>query len=143
VSHLVRSLTTTPEVNSFATTSVLGTEYGLDHGLSGVFHAVAGGHGHFKSGFFQDQEAVEEVAIAQVEVKLAAWLDFGIGATPASEELVPSCGLKIFKDLTVLGEQHTLTEIRLGHNDSVEGVACPAERQGSGHHVIEGLITHL
>lgn len=31
---------------------VIGTEYGLDHGLSGVFHAVAGGHGHFKSGFF-------------------------------------------------------------------------------------------
>jgi len=37
---------------------VLGTEYGLDHGLSGVFHAVAGGHGHFKSGFFQDQANV-------------------------------------------------------------------------------------
>jgi len=31
---------------------VIGTEYGLDHGLSGVFHAVAGGHGHFKAGFF-------------------------------------------------------------------------------------------
>ena len=31
---------------------VIGTEYGLDHGLSGVFHALAGGHGHFKSGFF-------------------------------------------------------------------------------------------
>jgi Protein of unknown function (DUF1552) len=31
---------------------VIGTEYGLDHGLSGVFHAVAGGHGHFKTGFF-------------------------------------------------------------------------------------------
>jgi hypothetical protein len=31
---------------------VIGTEYGLDHGLAGVFHAVAGGHGHFKSGFF-------------------------------------------------------------------------------------------
>jgi len=33
---------------------VIGTEYGLDHGLSGVFHAVAGGHGHFKSGFFPE-----------------------------------------------------------------------------------------
>lgn len=33
---------------------VIGTEYGMDHGLSGVFHAVAGGHGHFKSGFFPD-----------------------------------------------------------------------------------------
>jgi hypothetical protein len=31
---------------------LIGTEYGLDHGLSGVFHAVAGGHGHFKAGFF-------------------------------------------------------------------------------------------
>lgn len=30
---------------------VIGTEYGLDHGLTGVFHAVAGGHGHFKPGF--------------------------------------------------------------------------------------------
>jgi hypothetical protein len=37
---------------------VIGTEYGLDHGLSGVFHAVAGGHGHFKSGFFAEQANV-------------------------------------------------------------------------------------
>ncbi|MDX2054656.1 MAG: DUF1552 domain-containing protein [Polyangiaceae bacterium] len=37
---------------------VLGTEYGLDHGLTGVFHAVAGGHGHFKSGFFPEQANV-------------------------------------------------------------------------------------
>lgn len=37
---------------------VIGTEYGLDHGLSGVFHAVAGGHGHFKSGFFHEQANV-------------------------------------------------------------------------------------
>jgi hypothetical protein len=34
---------------------VIGTEYGLDHGLSGVFHAIAGGHGHFKAGFFPDE----------------------------------------------------------------------------------------
>jgi hypothetical protein len=33
---------------------VIGTEYGLDHGLSGVFHAVAGGHGPCTSGFFPD-----------------------------------------------------------------------------------------
>ena len=37
---------------------VIGTEYGLDHGLSGVFHAIAGGHGHFKSGFFSQQANV-------------------------------------------------------------------------------------
>ncbi|HVJ22110.1 MAG TPA: DUF1552 domain-containing protein [Polyangiaceae bacterium] len=37
---------------------VIGTEYGLDHGLSGVFHALAGGHGHFKAGFFSQQANV-------------------------------------------------------------------------------------
>jgi hypothetical protein len=37
---------------------VIGTEYGLDHELSGVFHAVAGGHGHFKAGFFPQQANV-------------------------------------------------------------------------------------
>jgi hypothetical protein len=37
---------------------VIGTEYGLDHGLNGVFHAVAGGHGHFKAGFFPQQANV-------------------------------------------------------------------------------------
>jgi hypothetical protein len=37
---------------------VIGTEYGLDHGLTGVFHALAGGHGHFKPGFFAEQANV-------------------------------------------------------------------------------------
>jgi hypothetical protein len=37
---------------------VIGTEYGLDHGLTGVFHALAGGHGHFKPGFFTEQANV-------------------------------------------------------------------------------------
>ena len=37
---------------------VIGTEYGLDHGLTGVFHALAGGHGHFKPGFFSEQANV-------------------------------------------------------------------------------------
>jgi hypothetical protein len=37
---------------------VIGTEYGLDHGLSGVFHAVAGGHGHFRPGFFATEANV-------------------------------------------------------------------------------------
>jgi hypothetical protein len=37
---------------------VIGTEYGMDHGLSGVFHAVAGGHGHFKPGFYTQQANV-------------------------------------------------------------------------------------
>jgi hypothetical protein len=37
---------------------VIGTEYGLDHGLSGVFHALAGGHGHFKPGFVAEQANV-------------------------------------------------------------------------------------
>lgn len=32
---------------------VIGTEYGNDHSPTDVFHAIAGGHGHFKSGFNQ------------------------------------------------------------------------------------------
>ena len=35
---------------------VLGTEYGWNHQLPNLFHAVAGGHGHFKPGF-HDQRA--------------------------------------------------------------------------------------
>jgi hypothetical protein len=37
---------------------VIGTEYGLDHGLTGVFHALAGGHGHFKPGFVAEHANV-------------------------------------------------------------------------------------
>ncbi len=33
---------------------LIGTEYGDNHDPSDVFHAIAGGHGHFKTGFFTD-----------------------------------------------------------------------------------------
>jgi hypothetical protein len=36
----------------------IGTEYGNDHETTNVFHAVAGGHGHFKPGFFDTQANV-------------------------------------------------------------------------------------
>ncbi len=38
------------------TCAVIGTEYGWNHSKTDVFHAIAGGHGRFKSGNFTDRK---------------------------------------------------------------------------------------
>ncbi|MEN9591858.1 MAG: hypothetical protein RJA21_310, partial [Gemmatimonadota bacterium] len=40
---------------------VIGTEYGQNHGKTNVFHAIAGGNGYFKPGFYGDDLHIADV----------------------------------------------------------------------------------
>jgi len=65
---------------------VIGTEYGWNHSKQDVFHAVAGGGGRFKPGFFTDRK------LNGVDLYNTILAGYGIDARIGTETGVPSEG---------------------------------------------------
>ncbi len=65
----------------------IGTEYGNDHETTSVFHAIAGGHGHFKSGYFADEANVIDLYHTLL---MPYGVDSGIGSRHATFRYSPT-----------------------------------------------------
>ncbi len=64
---------------------VIGTEYGQNHQLSNVFHAIVGGHGHFKPGTYA-------MPLNAIDIYNAALRPYGIDAKIGSKTGVTGAG---------------------------------------------------